>query len=289
MARVQLDAAVAALGAEHVAGEALRVHPHQDVRLPATSPYDQRHVLGAIHVVLVADDPELAELGRQPRLGDPVHQPLGAEPVGDELRDGDEGEVDAARAISCSSGRRAIEPSAFRISQMTPAGMQARQPREVHAGLGLPDALQHAARAGREAGRCDRAGAGRTGRWRGLMATWIVVARSLAEMPVVTPKRRSASMLTVKAVASSSVFRSVIWGRPSWSQRSPVSARQMSPRPCRVMKLISLGRDQLGRADEVALVLAVLVVGHDDDLAVAQVLDRLLDGAECHACLSRES
>ena len=75
----------------------------------------------------------------------------------------------------------------------------------------------------------------------GLMATWIVVARSLAEMPVVTPKRRSASMLTVKAVASSSVFRSVIWGRPSWSQRSPVSARQMSPRPCRVMKLIVSG------------------------------------------------
>ena len=34
----------------------------------------------------------------------------------------------------------------------------------------------------------------------GLMATWMVVARSLAEMPVVTPKRRSASMLTVKAV-----------------------------------------------------------------------------------------
>ena len=42
------------------------------------------------------------------------------------------------------------------------------------------------------------------------MATWIVVERSLAEMPVVTPKRRSASMLTVNAVPSSSVFRSVI-------------------------------------------------------------------------------
>ena len=41
-----------------------------------------------------------------------------------------------------------------------------------------------------------------------------------------------------------------------------------------------LGRDQLRRADEVALVLAVLVVGHDDDLAVAQVLNSLLDGAE---------
>ena len=73
------------------------------------------------------------------------------------------------------------------------------------------------------------------------MATWMVVARSVAEMPVVTPNRRWASMLTVKAVDSSSVLRSVIWGKPSWSQRSPVSARQIRPRPCRVMKLIISG------------------------------------------------
>ena len=60
-------------------------------------------------------------------------------------------------------------------------------------------------------------------------------------MPVVTPNRRSASMLTVNAVASSSLFRSVICGRPSWSHRSPVRARQMRPRPCRVMKLMVSG------------------------------------------------
>jgi hypothetical protein len=75
----------------------------------------------------------------------------------------------------------------------------------------------------------------------GLMATWMVVARSRAEMPVVTPNRRSASMLTVNAVPSSSLFRSVICGSPSWSQRSPVRARQMSPRPWSVMKLIVSG------------------------------------------------
>ena len=108
----------------------------------------------------------------------------------------------------------------------------------------------------------------------GLMATWIVVARSLAEMPVVTPKRRSASMLTVKAVESSSVFRSVIWGRPSWSQRSPGQREADQPAPVQGHEIDHLGRRELGRADEVALVLAVLVVGHDDDLAVAQVLDR---------------
>ena len=114
----------------------------------------------------------------------------------------------------------------------------------------------------------------------GLMATWMVVARSVAEMPVVTPKRRSASMLTVKAVDSSSVFRSVICGRPSWSQRSPGQGEADQAAPVQGHEVDHLGRGQLGRADEVALVLAVLVVGHDDDLAVAQVVDRLLDGAE---------
>ena len=114
----------------------------------------------------------------------------------------------------------------------------------------------------------------------GLMATWMVVERSLAEMPVVTPNRRSASMLTVKAVDSSSVFRSAICGSPSWSQRSPVSGQADEASAVERHEVDHLGRDQLGRADKIALVLTVLVIGHDDDFPVAQVLDRLFDGAE---------
>ena len=52
------------------------------------------------------------------------------------------------------------------------------------------------------------------------------------------------------------------------------------PAPVQGHEVDHLGRGELGRTDEVALVLAVLVVGHDDDLAVPQVVDRLLDGAE---------
>src|SRR6185503_1589557 len=43
-----------------------------------------------------------------------------------------------------------------------------------------------------------------------------------------------------------------------------------------------LRRDQLRGANEVALVLAILVVRDDDELAVLQVVDRLFDGAEGH-------
>src|SRR3989454_2581507 len=45
----------------------------------------QRHVFRRVHVVPVGDDAELAERRWQPRVGGAVHQPLGGEPVGDQL------------------------------------------------------------------------------------------------------------------------------------------------------------------------------------------------------------
>jgi hypothetical protein len=97
---------------------------------------------------------------------------------------------------------------------------------------------------------------------RGSIATWIVRARSAAEMPVVTPSR--ASIETVKAVSVARlVLGSVISGRPSSVAALAREARQISPRPCLAMKLIASGVGELRRDVEVALVLAVLVV--DDD------------------------
>ena len=58
-------------------------------------------------------------------------------------------------------------------------------------------------------------------------------------MPVVTPSR--ASTETVKAVPSGASLCSVIWRRPSSSQRSSVRQRQIRPRPCVAMKLIASG------------------------------------------------
>ena len=46
------------------------------------------------------------------------------------------------------------------------------------------------------------------------------------------------------------------------------------------MKLIASRRDLLGGEHEVALVLPVLVVDDDDELAGAQVREGLLDGAK---------
>ena len=71
------------------------------------------------------------------------------------------------------------------------------------------------------------------------MATATVCARSAAEIPVVTPSR--ASIETVNAVEWRVPFDWLISGRPSWLTRCEVSARQISPRACRAMKLMASG------------------------------------------------
>src|SRR4051794_27918465 len=58
-------------------------------------------------------------------------------------------------------------------------------------------------------------------------------------MPVLTPSR--ASTETVNAVSNGDSFLAAIRSRPSSSQRSGVSARQISPRPSLAMKLIASG------------------------------------------------
>ncbi len=68
----ELIAAVAAQGAQGVAGEALAVQPDGHVLLPEGIALDDGHVVLAIAVVPEADDVEVPELGGQVRdSGDP--------------------------------------------------------------------------------------------------------------------------------------------------------------------------------------------------------------------------
>ena len=64
--RFQLPAAIAAQRVKDVAGEALRVDPHEHVGLPGDLALDQRDVVLVVHERAVADRLEDPEVGRQP-------------------------------------------------------------------------------------------------------------------------------------------------------------------------------------------------------------------------------
>ena len=177
---------------------------------------------------------------------------------------------------STRSGSRAMVPSSFMISQITPAGLRPGQARDVDRRLGMAGAHQHAAVARPPAGRRGPGVTMSCGPCVGSMATATVRARSAAEMPVVTPSR--ASIETVKAV----------WWRVPLFVRHQRQAELLDPlarsapgrsgrAPCLAMKLIASGVAHLRRDDEVALVLAVLVVDQDEHPAVAGVLDDVLE------------
>ena len=110
----------------------------------------------------------------------------------------------------------------------------------------------------------------------------MVRARSCAEMPVVTPKRRCASTETVKAVPCGSVLQSVIGWRARASARllGQRSADEAPPVLCHEVDRIR--RHLLGGAYEVALILTVRVVGDDHHSASGDVADRVVYGVEGH-------
>ena len=177
-------------------------------------------------------------------------------------------------AMATRSGSRAMVPSSFMISQITPEGFSPAS-RAMSTAASVWPARTSTPPSRARSGKTCPGVAMSCGPERGSIATATVRARSCAEMPVVTPSR--ASIETVKAVSCREEFDAAISGSPSASSRSPGSARQISPRPCVAMKLIGVRRAHLRRDHQVALVLAVLVVDQDEHPAVARVLDDLLD------------
>src|SRR6185437_6881128 len=156
---------------------------------------------------------------------------------------------------------------------------QASEARQVHAGLGLPDPLEHAPGPG--AKRKDVAGTPKVRRHRGRIdgdvdrggAVGGRDAGGHPEAPLgVDAHREGGGQLLRVALGHLREAQLV----------APLAGERQADEAAAVQRheVDEVGRHHLGRADEVALVLAILVIGHDDDLAVAQVVDGLLDGAE---------
>ena len=131
------------------------------------------------------------------------------------------------------------------------------------------------------AGRRGRAARCRAGPSSGSDATWIVRARSPAEMPVSMPSR--ASIETVNAVSYGDWLCETISRSPSSSQRSGVEREADQPAAVGGHEVDGLGRDELGGHAEVALVLTVGRIADHDQLAARDGRDGLFDRAERRA------
>src|SRR3954453_1079175 len=136
------------------------------------------------------------------------------------------------------SSARAIVPSSFWISQITPAGIRpARRARSIEASVWpVPPSTPPAFAL---SGWTWPPTTMSSGPLPGSIAVCIVCAWSWTLMPVVTPSR--ASTVTVNGVWWGVSFLAAISSRPSSSQRSGVRARQIHPPAWRVMKLIASG------------------------------------------------
>ena len=113
--------------------------------------------------------------------------------------------------------------------------------------------------------------------WSGRSATAMVCARSCAEMPVVTPSLRLDRDGEGGAVLGAVLVRH---RRQAQLARALGGDRQ-ADQAARVLghEVDLVGRGELGRDDDVALVLPVLGVDQDVGPALAGVLDDVLDGA----------
>src|SRR2546428_595867 len=143
-----------------------------------------------------------------------------------------------SRANRVRSGMRAMVPSSFITSQITPAGISpASRQRST-----LPSVCPARTSTPPLRARSGKTCPGRTtssGFASGSIAARMVVARSCALIPVVTPL--AASMLTVKAVVYVLWFSLTLMERPSLFTCSSVKDRQIRPRAFLAMKLMASG------------------------------------------------
>ena len=276
--RVELHAAVAAQRVEHVAREALGVHAHEHVALALDRATHHRDVLLAVEHRLVHVRGEVAPRRRDARLGDPTDELLVLAAVLDELGDRDHQEPVLLAELDQVRDPRHRPVVVHDLAEHA-GGVHARQTGQVHRRLGVAGALEHATLG--VAQREDVAGPCQVARLRGGVDQRPDGRRAV--------RRRDAGRGAVHVVHRVGERRAVRLGVVADHQRDvelveplPRQRRADHARGVAHEERDGLGRRRLGRHDEVALVLAVLVVDHDDDLAAGHgghgVLDRGEDG-----------
>jgi hypothetical protein len=276
---VQLGAAVALERAEDVPGEALAVHPHEDVVLPLHGTLDEGDVLVAVEQVLVGVGGEVAPWRGDAGLGDPAHELLALAAVADEVGDGDHHQaVLLGEALELGPAGHLHAVLGDDLAQHA-RRVEAGQAGQVDGGLGVAGPLQDTAVLGPQ--DVDVAGPVEVG---GLGAG--LDQRPDGRRPVGGRDPRAGAVAVVDGDGERRPLRLGV-GRdhegevelvgPVLGDGGADEARRVFDEEGDLRR-----RGELGRHDEVALVLPVLVVDDDDDLPAADGGDGLLDGGEGH-------
>ena len=143
------------------------------------------------------------------------------------------------RQNSRRSGTRAIVPSSLQISQITAAGFRPANRAKSTLPSVCPARTKTPPSRALKPGTCPLPRTKSDGLLRSSIATWTVLARSAAEMPVVMPNR--ASIQGVKGVVCVSAGEAGTKSRPNRSQIAPSMAKQTNPQAWRIMKLMVSG------------------------------------------------
>jgi hypothetical protein len=127
---------------EDVAGQALRVHPHQDVLGAGDLALDHRDVVLVVDQRAVPDGVELAVGGWQLGRHDALDQLLRAPPVGDQVGDGDHLQIVPGAVVDQVGDPRHGAVLVHHLADHAGRN-QPGQARQVDGRLGLAGALQH--------------------------------------------------------------------------------------------------------------------------------------------------
>jgi hypothetical protein len=268
---------------EDVAGETLGVHSHEHARVRPDFAEDEREVLVLVDVISVAEDAPGAEVGWKAGVGDAVHEPLGLEAMRDELRYGNECESVLLRE-ALELGAPGTRPILAKNLADDSGWTEACEPGEINRGFCMSNALKDTAIARTE--RRYVSGAPKVGRNRlGIDSDTDRFGAVLS-----TDAGGDAEpLVSINADGERSpVFVGVVFGLLSELELVGAFTGERETNPSARLpdhEVDQLGRDELRRTNEIAFVLAILIVGDDDHLAGFDVGYCLFDCSELHDSL----
>ena len=274
--RIELGTAVAPHRAEDFTGETLAVDAHQDGRVRAGFSHLQNQVFRSVKGVLVGDGPERTEPRGENRRGQPANEGLGPEPVADQI-----GDADDRHSVLFRKGDEVREPRHRPVLLHHLAdhrrGIEPRDSREVHPGLGLPGPLQDSAgtRAEREdMARTDEVGGAGLPLNRHLDRAGAVGSRNARGNPVSGLDRDAKRGFVHRSVLTNHErdveFVETLAGHRHADEATPVRGHEID----------RLRSDLLGGDRQITLVLAVFVIHHDDHPPGGDLANRPFDRPE---------